>query len=168
MIEDHIPFDPAFLKQKASGYKKQHKKLFKKLKGLPSSTIDRPINALHYKYMENYDCLACGNCCKSISPAINDRDVDRIAHQLRVKPSEVVAKYLFLDEDGDFVFRTQPCPFLGGDNYCSIYDSRPRACREYPHTDRAKQYQILNLTFKNISVCPVVYEVVQELSEEMK
>lgn len=29
-----------------------------------------------------------------------------------------------------------PCPLLGRDNYCAVYADRPKACREYPHTDR--------------------------------
>lgn len=46
--------------------------------------------------------------------------------------------YLRVDEDNDKVFKSMPCPFLGEDNLCSIYDIRPKACREFPHTDRKK------------------------------
>ncbi len=48
-----------------------------------------------------------------------------------------------------------PCPFLGGDNLCSIYDVRPKKlCREFPHTDRKKIYQINHLTIKNTLTLP--------------
>jgi Fe-S-cluster containining protein len=56
-----------------------------------------------------------------------------------------------------------PCPFLGADNYCSVYDDRPKACREYPHTDRKRFYQILDLTLKNTSTCPAVHLVIEKL-----
>jgi uncharacterized protein len=82
-----------------------------------------------------------------------------------MKPSELIERYLLLDSDGDYVFRSAPCPFLLPDNYCSIYDVRPRACREYPHTDRRRFHQILNLTYKNTFVCPIVDDVVDKLKE---
>ncbi len=154
------------IKQKASGEKKENSILFKKLKKLKSSNLDKQFHSLHDKYMELIDCLDCGNCCKSISPAVKDTDIVRLSKYLKIKQSDIVEKYFLLDEDGDYVFRNQPCPFLGEDNYCSVYDARPKACREYPHTDRVKMQQILDITYKNISVCPIVYEIVKELREE--
>ncbi|HHB52620.1 MAG TPA: YkgJ family cysteine cluster protein, partial [Saprospiraceae bacterium] len=60
-----------------------------------------------------------------------------------------------------FVFSQTPCVFLEDNNYCSIYEIRPKACREYPHTDSKKIS--LGLMKKNISVCPAVFEIVEEL-----
>ena len=73
-----------------------------------------------------------------------------------------------IDEDRFYVLKTVPCTFLGPDNYCSIYDARPKACREYPHTDRIKQSQLLKLTEKNVEVCPAVFEIVEKLKEELR
>ncbi|MDP4953161.1 MAG: YkgJ family cysteine cluster protein, partial [Flavobacteriales bacterium] len=64
------------------------------------------------------------------------------------------------------VLHTAPCPFLGEDNKCSVYDSRPKACREYPHTDRKNMHQILNLTMKNTLVCPAVNLIVKKIQEQ--
>lgn len=82
---------------------------------------------------------------------------------MRIRPSVLVDKYLLLDEDDDYVFREMPCPFIDDENYCSIYADRPRACKEYPHTDRRRMRQMLDITLKNIPVCPVVFEIVEEL-----
>jgi Fe-S-cluster containining protein len=68
-----------------------------------------------------------------------------------------------MDEDGDFILNHAPCPFLGADNYCSIYESRPDACREYPHTNRKKVVQIMDLTYRNTLVCPAVLEIAEKL-----
>jgi Fe-S-cluster containining protein len=163
---EKLVFDPEGLRQQASGEKKQNKQLFKTLRKIKPSVLDNRINALHDHYMGNMDCLECGNCCKSISPAVHDKDIERIAKYLKKKPSEVVSTYFNMDEDGDYIFPVQPCPFLGSDNYCSIYTARPKACREYPHTDRSKQHQILNITANNIAVCPVVHQIVTELRDE--
>lgn len=137
-------------------YKKNKKRLAK---------MDTLVHQLHEDISEKIDCLSCANCCKSLGPAIYDKDIERMAKALRMKPSEVVLTYLRIDEDGDYVFQSMPCPFLMADNYCSIYESRPKACREYPHTDRRNFEQIYKLTVKNTATCPIAYEVLWELTK---
>jgi Fe-S-cluster containining protein len=126
--------------------------------------MDVEIHDVHDEISERTDCLACANCCRTLGPRITDKDMEQMAKALRIKSSDLMAKYLKVDEDGDRVFQTMPCPFLGSDNYCAIYESRPKACREYPHTDRKRFYQIFNLSIKNASTCPIVYEVLQKLT----
>lgn len=127
--------------------------------------MDLKVHALHDLITKKTDCLSCANCCRSLGPRITDKDLEKMAKALRIKASELNNKYLKVDEDGDMVFKSMPCPFLGADNYCSIYESRPKACREYPHTDRKRFYQIYNLSIKNASTCPIVYEVLEQLSK---
>lgn len=138
-------------------YKNNKKKLLK---------MDMQVHQLHDEVSNEIDCLSCANCCKTLGPAIYDKDIERIAKALRMKPSEVVSQYLKIDEDGDYVFQSMPCPFLMPDNYCMIYENRPKACREYPHTDRKKFAQIYNLTVKNTVTCPIAYEVLMKLIKE--
>lgn len=125
--------------------------------------MDQEIHQLHDEFSQSINCLECANCCRSLGPAIYDRDIERMAKALRMKEREVVDTYLRIDEDRDYVFKTMPCPFLMPDNYCSIYENRPKACREYPHTDRRKFEQIYKLTVTNTSTCPIAYEVLSEL-----
>ena len=132
----------------------------KKLEGM-----DLRVQALHDKVSSGTDCLKCANCCRSPGPRITDKDIERMAKALRMKATDVIKNYLRVDEDGDTVFQSMPCPFLGDDNYCSIYESRPKACREYPHTDRKRFYQIYNLSIKNAATCPIVYEVLEQLTK---
>ncbi len=135
-------------------YKKNKKRLDK---------MDTIVHQLHYDVSNSIDCLSCANCCRTLGPAIFDKDIERIAKALRIKPSEVVSTYLRIDEDGDYVFQNMPCPFLMPDNYCSIYENRPKACREYPHTDRKKFSQIYKLTVKNALTCPIAFRVLKDL-----
>lgn len=135
-------------------YKKNKKQLAK---------MDTVVHQLHDGFSQKINCLECANCCRSLGPAIYDKDIERMAKALRIKPSDVVSSYLRMDEDGDYVFRSMPCPFLMPDNYCVIYESRPKACREYPHTDRKKFGQIYKLTVKNAETCPIAYEVLSAL-----
>ncbi len=125
--------------------------------------MDYVVHELHDEFVSVIDCLECAGCCKQLGPAIYDKDIERMSKALRVKPSEIIERYLRIDEDRDYVFKEMPCPFLMPDNYCSIYENRPKACREYPHTDRKRFSQIYKLTVKNAETCPVAFEVLKEL-----
>lgn len=141
----------------------KNKKLFAKLKRTKPKDLDRNVHQFHEEAFEHIDCLTCANCCKTTSPIFYQKDLERAAKHLRISPSQFLQTYLHMDEDGDFVLNEAPCPFLGSDNYCSIYESRPTACREYPHTNRKKMVQIMDLTMKNTMVCPAVLEIAEKL-----
>lgn len=156
------------LKLQSKNAEPSTKKLFTTLKKKKPKNLDDVVHGLHEEAFEEIDCLNCANCCKTTSPAIRENDLDRLAKGLRMKPSQVVEKYLHLDDDGDYVVNTAPCPFLGSDNYCSVYEHRPTACREYPHTDRKRFHQVLDLTLKNTAICPAAYRVVEEMKKHFQ
>ncbi|MDX1760015.1 MAG: YkgJ family cysteine cluster protein, partial [Arenibacter algicola] len=95
-------------------------------------------------------------------------DIERIAKHFRMKPQKFIDQFLRMDEENDYVLQSVPCTFLGADNYCSIYEVRPKACREFPHTDRKKFQQISNLTLKNVAICPAAYNIVEEMKKIIK
>ena len=81
-----------------------------------------------------------------------------------MKDVDFISTYLAIDEDGDYVLKELPCAFLGEDNFCSIYDFRPKACREFPHTDSPKQSQLFDLLIKNTYECPAALKIVEEMN----
>ena len=141
----------------------ENKKFLAGLKKKDSRKVDDAFHSAHDDVFNEVDCLSCANCCKTTSPIFYENDIDRLARGLRMKPGEFIEKYLRIDEDRDYVLKSAPCPFLMDDNMCSVYDDRPKACREYPHTDRKKMVQIMELTHKNTLVCPAVFEMVERL-----
>ncbi|MEE4196353.1 MAG: YkgJ family cysteine cluster protein [Bacteroidales bacterium] len=153
------------LKNRALDLYPENKIFFSRIKKKKHKSLDSIVHELHHAVFQEMDCLDCANCCKTISPTINYKDIDRLARHLKIKPSRVVEQYLFIDQEGDYVFRQTPCPFLLPDNYCLVYESRPKACREYPHTDRPRFYQLLKLTLKNSQICPAVYEIIERLKK---
>jgi Fe-S-cluster containining protein len=159
---------PEKLKELTANRKQEFTAFFKKLKAKKPKNLDDMFHELHHEAFDQFDCLSCANCCSSISPVITEKDIEKLAKRLKMKPVEFVAQYLYIDEDKDYVFKQTPCPFLMADNYCMVYEDRPKACREYPHTDRKRMYQILNLTHKNCGVCPVVYCITSELVKNQK
>ena len=143
----------------------ENRKFLQGLKKKNPREVDNAFHDLHDEVFKEIDCLACANCCKTTSPIFYQTDIERLAKSLKMKPGDFIEKYLRIDEDKDYVVKTSPCPFLGADNYCSVYDDRPKACREYPHTDRKKMVQIMDLTHKNTLVCPAVFEIVERLKK---
>jgi Fe-S-cluster containining protein len=83
-----------------------------------------------------------------------------------MKESDFIETYLNVDNEGDFVAKTAPCPFLGTDNYCSIYDVRPSDCARFPYTDEDVIIKRQALTLKNASFCPITFHVLSRLTEK--
>lgn len=153
---------PAAL-NRAAHERKANRKLVSRLRDRPPKDLDYRFHQLHEEAFRDIDCLECANCCKTTSPIFRDIDIDRLSRHLGMRPAELVERYLHLDAEGDYVLNVAPCPFLGPDNYCSVYEARPRACREYPHTDRKNMLAILPLTLRNTLVCPAVAQIVRRL-----
>ncbi len=146
----------------------ENKKFFVKLKKKMPKDLDYVMQELHDDEFERTDCLTCANCCKTTGPLLTDKDVDRIAKYFKLNTQDFINQYLRVDEDNDYVLQSVPCTFLGSDNYCSIYDVRPKACREFPHTDRKKFQQISELTLKNVAICPAAFNIVEEMKKRIK
>ena len=145
----------------------EHRKFLASLKKKAPKNLDQIVQQVHGEVFREIDCTQCANCCKSLGPLFTEADITRIAKHFRMKLPVFEELYLRVDEDGDKVFQYMPCPFFGDDNLCSIYDVRPKACREFPHTDRKKIYQINHLTIKNTLTCPAAYLFVEKLKERI-
>ncbi len=151
--------------QQAVSKKSENRKFFERLKRLMPKDLDKVTNRLHDEAFEHIDCLQCANCCATIGPLLKDKDIERLAASQKIKPSDFTEKYLRIDEDNDFVFKSHPCPFLGDDKYCGVYENRPKACADYPHTQQNKMHNKLRITFLNTMICPAVAQVAEGLKK---
>lgn len=163
-MQDQINTLPKRAKEKH----KENKAFFTKLKKKPPKQLDYLMQELHEAEFKRTDCLECANCCKTTGPLFTDKDITRIAKHLKMKVHHFTEQFLWLDEDNDYVLQSVPCIFLGADNYCSIYEVRPKACREFPHTDRKKFQQISNLTLKNVALCPAAFNIVEDMKKRIQ
>jgi Fe-S-cluster containining protein len=152
-------------RQESRASEGDNKRLLDKLKRKKPSDLDTRFSELHEEAFEKIDCLECANCCKTTSPIFYEKDIERAAKRVNLKPGQFIDKYLHVDEDRDYVLNTAPCPFLDAENYCTIYTDRPAACREYPHTNRKRMYQVLDLAMKNTFVCPAVLHITKALKK---
>lgn len=153
--------------KKAQALKKENESFYKMLSRRKLKNLDELFHTTHDKVFEKTNCLSCANCCKTTSPIFYQRDIERAAKALKLKPGDFLQTYLEMDEEGDFVLKQAPCPFLDKDNYCGIYEDRPAACREYPHTNRKKMQQILTLTYRNTLVCPAVLQITEDIKKKL-
>jgi uncharacterized protein len=160
--------DPEQFRREAQRRKQTNRVFIGRLRKRPPRDLDSVFSRAHDEVFADTDCLACANCCKTTSPIFYQRDVDRAAKAMRMTPGKFIGTYLQVDEEGDMVLKTAPCAFLLPDNRCSIYADRPTACREYPHTNRKRMHQILDLTFRNTMVCPAVLRIVQKLQKDLE
>ena len=134
-----------------------------KLKKKRGHELDETAEKIHNKVFKKIDCLDCANCCTSIPPIVKKQDSLRISKYLGLPESEFFAKYLRVDEDGDIVMNQSPCPFLGDQNYCEIYEVRPKACETYPHTNQYQFSSNLKLHKFNNQYCPAVFHIIERL-----
>ena len=126
------------------------------------------LPGMHEEAFEKVDCLTCANCCKNYSPRFKTPDIKRISKLLGLKESVFIDTYLKLDEEGDYVVKSSPCPFLGSDNYCSLYEDRPSDCSRFPYTDEDVFFKRPSLTLKNTSFCPAAYYVMEKLTQAIQ
>lgn len=146
--------------------KKESLKYFANIKKRVPKNFDYVVQEIHDAEFKKTDCLDCGNCCRTTSPIFTEKDTERIAKHLKMKVAAFNDQYLVRDEDDFMVLKTAPCSFLDeSDNSCFIYDVRPKACAEYPHTNRKKFINISDLTVTNTAVCPAAYAIVETLKK---
>ena len=144
-------------------------KIYKRyLEKADRNAVLKQLPDLHEEAFSKIDCLQCARCCKQYSPRFKTPDIKRISRLLKMKESVFIDTYLKLDEDGDYVVKSTPCPFLGADNHCSIYEDRPSDCRRFPYTDEDVFLKRPRITLKNASFCPAVYYVLERLLESGK
>ena len=156
------------LSKKAQENKRAHLNFFIKLRKKTPKNLDAIMEKLHDDEFKKADCLQCANCCKTTSPIFTNKDIARISKAFRIKTRQFIDTYLNVDADQDYVLKSSPCTFLADDNTCNIYDIRPKACQEYPHTNRKSFEKISDLTIQNLSICPATFNIVEALRAKLK
>lgn len=145
----------------------ENRAILNRLKSKKGKSLDQLADEAHDVVFKKIDCLDCAGCCTGIPPIVTKADTARIAKDFGMKPAEFEAQYLTVDEDGDTVMNATPCPFLLSDNKCMIYDIRPKACRQYPHTNYMDFSKNMRLHLPNAGVCPAVFYILREIEKRI-
>lgn len=150
-------------KKRSDEHQKQYKNF---LQRADKNAVLKRLPDLDEEAFSKIDCLQCAACCKNYSPRFKTPDIKRISKHLRMKESVFIDTYLYLDKEGDYVVKSKPCPFLGADNFCSIYEERPSDCHRFPYTNEDVFLKRPLITIKNSTFCPAVFYVLEKFIEK--
>jgi Fe-S-cluster containining protein len=155
-------------KENAQEHDDENYQFLRSLKMRSPKKVDRIALELHQEAFRIVDCTKCANCCRTLRIVVTEEDVPRIASHLGMADEEFVAVYLERDEEqGRYRIKTTPCPFLGDDNLCTIYDVRPEKCQGYPFTDKP-DFVFSTITHANNAVvCPAVFYLVEQMKKRL-
>jgi Fe-S-cluster containining protein len=134
---------------------------------------DRILRRIAEGIEDQIDCTACGNCCKTSTVHITERDIDRLARHFHLSPQRVIDGYTQPDqEEGGLNLKFtegEGCVFLEG-TVCSVYDARPDICQRYPHLVRGNGSIVSRLwsIAPRASVCPIVYNSLEAFKQELR
>ena len=111
-------------------------------------------------------CTDCGNCCKSLMVLISDSEADHLSSHLGQSREAFDQEYLEKGNNGLMIMNRMPCPFLTN-NKCSIYEHRFEGCKEFPALHLPNFTRRLFTTFMHYDRCPIIFNVVEQLKDEM-
>ena len=129
--------------------------------------VDKIVHRLGEKYLREYNCLKCGNCCQSLIPSLSHAKILEISNELNMSVEEFKERYILKEIPGGYVLKGEGCPFMQEDNKCAIYQIRPEACSSFPHLHKDNINHRLEELLDNSLICPIVYYVLEELKEEL-
>jgi len=150
-------------KNKAIKNKGRLRRFLSRIEKNPPRHLASITATLETEVWKETDCLACANCCKTMTPTFNKADIKRISAHFNETEEAFIKKWLKKDRIGDYINTRQPCQFLNlKDNKCSIYEVRPADCAGFPHLPkRMKDY--MHVHKQNIEYCPATYRLVEKM-----
>jgi len=131
--------------------------------------LDAIVHRLFDHVSMEIDCTVCENCCREVSPALDQKDIERLSHGLGTSSGQFKRQFLVKNDkrfSEGLIFNKKPCPFLKGD-LCSHYELRPEDCRSFPHLHKEEFVFRLIGVVQNYTVCPIVFNVYEGLKKEL-
>ncbi len=132
----------------------------KKLDAIVQETTDR--------VWKQIDCTTCANCCRTMQVIVDNDDIKRLAARSNMTVKDFTERYVSRSEDNSTCFSSSPCPFLGEDNRCTVYEDRPKACKDFPYLYEEHFTSRSWMMMDNTALCPIVFNVWQDLKLRFK
>lgn len=137
------------------------------LKDFESARVDKIVRKLHRKVTAKIDCLECGNCCNQLTPRVREEEIKLLAGFDNADIETYTSLHLEKDAyDGSLYLKALPCRYLD-EKACTVYENRPKECREYPYTHRKGfVFRTMNM-IANYGICPIVFNVMENLKVKL-
>jgi Fe-S-cluster containining protein len=157
-------------KQKVRHRKSSLRRFLTKLEKNPPEKLDQLTVMAEKEVWAETNCLACANCCKTMTPTYTHKDIRRISSHLGMTAAAFKEKWLHKERGtGDWLNRSTPCQFLNlKNNMCSIYEVRPVDCSGFPHLPKRKMIEYMHVHKQNVAFCPATFSMVEKLMEMVK
>ena len=123
------------------------------------------LKVLHEEVFNEIDCVKCANCCKTAPPILESTDIGPLAKHKGISKKQFKKKYVLEDINGELTMNGVPCQFLEDSGECSVYDIRPKACRQFPHTDESGYPFRAKMNANNTIVCPAAFHILDRLKQ---
>jgi len=137
------------------------------LKQKNSNSIDDLVFRLNDEISLQVDCTQCGNCCRSLMINVDEVDATRLSKHLQLDKEDFYNRYVERSSQGSLaVMNAIPCHFLH-ENKCTVYEARPKECREFPGLHHPGFTKRLFTIFMHYGRCPIIYNVVERLKDEV-
>jgi Fe-S-cluster containining protein len=144
-------------------------RVFLKLRlNLSVDETDEIVRETTDEVWKQIDCTKCAHCCRTLQVVVDSTDIKRLAARIGVTPRQFSRRYVADGDDGTRHFATSPCKFLGEDNRCTVYEDRPKACRDFPYLHEDHFVGRTLMMISNTAVCPIVFNVWQRLKTKFK
>lgn len=131
--------------------------------------VERRFRRIAEEIEDEINCLECANCCRVATARLIERDVEKLAKFLRIKPGQFLERYAEESEDEGVILKRDAsgCVFLSG-NECTVYEARPASCENFPHVVRGNG-SITSRMWEFIDracYCPIVYNSLEAFKDE--
>jgi Fe-S-cluster containining protein len=124
--------------------------------------LDEVVHEIVADVSAEIDCTACSNCCICMSATVGPTDIKRLAKRLEMPGQDFISRYCIENEFGEHRISQMPCPFLN-ECVCTVYEDRPKNCREFPHLHK-KDVRCRSIgLIQNAEICPIAFNVLEEL-----
>ncbi len=151
----------------------QHRSLLRrflsKIQKDPPLLLDIYADAIEKEVWAEVNCLSCSNCCRRMTPTYTFQDLKRISAHLGMTIKAYKEKWLYLNNKGEWMNKSQPCQFLDlKTNMCAIYEVRPADCAGFPHLTKKKMVEYMHVHKQNVEYCPATFTMVKKLMKVVK
>lgn len=158
------PLVKAFRK-KVKKYRNSYRRFLTRIEKKTPQGLDKTVVPLDKEVWKETDCLACANCCRTMTPTYTAADIKRIAAYLGMTVEEFKSKWLYKERSsGDWMNKKTPCQFLDlKTNMCNIYEVRPADCAGFPHHTKRHFKEWVHVYKQNVEFCPATFKLVEKM-----
>ena len=91
------------MKRKMQANRPAFRRFLTKLEKNPPKKLDAMAVEIDKEVWAETDCLACANCCKTMTPTFTNADIKRISAHLEMTEDAFKKKWLKKDRAGDWI-----------------------------------------------------------------